>query len=314
MNKIVFVFLLVWMSVYYCVSAQKYVNPFFRTVPDTTLSYTIDSPIVIKSRGLSAQDFIDQMLNDTLFYKAFQQMKYYTFTAENEIFTYDKKNSIESRIFKRILHDNTGSAYKKRELIATDSGKVYKRNGKYRHYTVQMFNYIFENDYNSDFIDDEEDLPIASTQEGYKDKLKTLLFNPGRPIKGIPFISNKTAIFEPELSKYYDYTYFKGTYLGDVPIFTFVCKVKPEFTKRGNTMIKELTTIFDARNFTILGRYIDMRYKTPLFDFDVRMNIELNYVGEELLPVRITYDGNWNIPFKRKEAAAFTIKHMGYRK
>lgn len=313
MIKIVCGFVLGWMLINSSVNAQKYVNPFFRAVPDTTLSYTIDSPIVIKSRGLSAQDFIDQMLNDTLFYKAFQQMKYFTFTAENEIFTYDKKNVIESRIFKRILHDNTGSVYKKRELVSEDSGKVYKRNGKYRLYTVQMFNYIFENEQNSDFIED-DDVPIGKSEEGYKDKLKTLLFNPGRPIKGIPFISNKTAIFEPELSKFYDYTYFKGTYLGDIPIFTFVCKVKPEYAKRGNTMIKELTTIFDARNFTILGRYLDMRYKTALFDFDVRMNIELNYFGEDLLPVRITYDGNWNIPFKRKELASFSIKHSGYKK
>jgi hypothetical protein len=79
-------------------------------------------------------------------------------------------------------------------------------------------------------------------------------------------------------------------------------------------MIKELTTIFDKRNFQILGRYVDMKYDNLLFSFDVQMNIELGYFdnNEALLPTKISYQGNWDIPLKREERASFLILHKGY--
>ena len=82
-------------------------------------------------------------------------------------------------------------------------------------------------------------------------------------------------------------------------------------TKDG-LMIKELTTIFDKRNFEILGRYVDMKYSNMLFDFDVQMNIETSYFGEDKLPTKITYQGNWDYPFKKEERASFLIVHKDY--
>jgi hypothetical protein len=86
------------------------------------------------------------------------------------------------------------------------------------------------------------------------------------------------------------------------------------WTKDG-LMIKELTTIFDMRNFQILGRYVDMKYDNFAFDFDVQMNIELGYFDDNqtLLPTKVTYQGNWDIPFKRQERASFLILHKGYK-
>jgi hypothetical protein len=80
-------------------------------------------------------------------------------------------------------------------------------------------------------------------------------------------------------------------------------------------MIKELTTIFNAKDFTILGRYIDMRYSSAPFDFNVKMNIELAYITPELLvPIHISYDGDWDIPFKKKEICTFDIYHTKFQK
>ena len=81
-------------------------------------------------------------------------------------------------------------------------------------------------------------------------------------------------------------------------------------------MIKELTTIFDKRNMQILGRYIDMKYRNMLFNFDVQMNIELGYFdgGEVLLPTKISDQGNWDVPLKKEERASFLILHKGYRR
>ncbi|MGY0039922.1 hypothetical protein [Pedobacter sp. NJ-S-72] len=157
-----------------------------------------------------------------------------------------------------------------------------------------MFDYIFMNAYKSDLV---SDAPTSSpggkgdTNSGYKDKLKTLIFNPGKPVKGIPFIGSKTEIFTANMRQYYDYNFQSGTYLDSIPVYRFKVSVKDDLSKwtKDGLMIKELVTIFDKRDFAILGRYVDMKYSNMLFDFDVQMNIEMGYFGEDKLPTKITY-------------------------
>jgi hypothetical protein len=50
-----------------------------------------------------------------------------------------------------------------------------------------------------------------------------------------------------------------------------------------------------------------------LFDFDVQMNIEMSYFDEVKLPTKITYQGNWDYPFKKEERASFLIVHKDYK-
>ena len=285
--------------------------------PDTIKTITLDSVVNIRAKRLNIETFIDAIINDTSFYQAFRNMKKYTFIAENRVFTYDKKNQVDGRIYRKIRHNNDGP-YKMEYLVKEDNGKVYKKNGKYQLYTVEMFDYIFMNAYNTDFVPNSAPSTgkgKKSTNEGYKDKLKTLIFNPGRPIKGIPFIGSKTEIFTANMRQYYDYTFHSGTYLDSIPVYRFKVSVKPDLSKwtKDGIMIKELVTIFDKRNFEILGRYVDMKYSNMLFDFDVQMNIEMSYFDEVKLPTKITYQGNWDYPFKKEERASFLVLHKDYR-
>ena len=146
-----------------------------------------------------------------------------------------------------------------------------------------------------------------------KTKLKTLIFSPGRKVKGIPFISSKTEIFSPEMRQFYRYEFARGKYLDSIPVYRFKVIRKPSIADN-DVMIKELTTIFDMRTFQILGRYVDMKYSNFLFSFDVQMNIELNNFNGELLPTKITYQGNWDVPFHKTERASFLVVHKGYKK
>ena len=287
---------------------------------DALPSIRIDSPIVVKHAraGLFAQDFINEMLRDTSFYEAFHQMRYYDFEAENRVYMFDKENKIEGSVYRKIAHQNSGKdGYQTRVLLKSDSGKVYKKNGKYQLYTVEMFDYIFANNQNADFAGAP---PLSNkrgeSNESYKQKLKTLIFAPGKPIKGVPIISDKTAIFSADLKDYYKYEFYSGTYLDSIPVYRFKCTLKPELSSwtKSSLIIHELTTIFDKRNFQILGRYIDMKYSNILFDFDVQINIELAYVGDDLLPIKINYQGTWDIPFKKEERASFLVLHQHYKK
>ncbi len=282
--------------------------------PDTIQTIQLDSTVNITARRLSVQTFIDAVTTDTSFYRAFREMKKYGFIAENRIYTYDKKNKVNGRIFRKIRHNTT--APRLEYLVKQDTGRVYKKNGKYQLYTVEMFDYIFMNAYQSEFSDESFGGKAEGSNASYKDKLKTLIFSPGRPVKGLPFIGSKTEIFTPNMRQYYDYTFYSGTYLDSIPVYRFKVSIKPDlsgWTKDG-LMIKELTTIFDKRNFEILGRYVDMKYSNMLFDFNVQMNIEMSYFGEVKLPSKISYQGNWNVPLKKEERASVLVLQKDYHK
>lgn len=283
--------------------------------PDTIKTIQLDSTVNITAKRLSVETFIDAVVSDTSFYKAFQNMKKYGFLAENRIYTYDKKNKVDGSIYRKIKHNR--KAPKMEYLVKEDNGKIYKKNGSYQLYTLEMFDYIFMNAYKSEFSD--ESFGGKSGGSGsigsYKDKLKTLIFAPGRPVKGLPFIGSKTEIFTPNMRQYYDYSFYSATYLDSIPVYRFKVALKPDlssWTKDG-LMIKELTTIFDKRNFEILGRFVDMKYSNMLFDFDVQMNIEMSYFQEQKLPSKITYQGNWNVPLKKEERASVLIVHKNYQ-
>ncbi len=285
--------------------------------PDTLKTIVVDTAVAtVRARGgLYVQDFIDEILRDTSFYEAFRNMKKYAFTAENRVYTYDKKNKVEGKIYRKLKHSNTKAGHKIEYLAKADSGHVYKRNGKYELYTTEMFDYIFMNAYNSDFIKGGDSPNAGGKNESYKDKLKTLIFSPGRPISGIPFISKKTEIFSPNMKNLYRYEFARGTYLDSIPVYRFKVTQRLDLLdeQKDDIMIKELTTIFDRRNFQILGRYVDMKFKNFVMDFNVQMNIELNRFNGELLPTKISYQGNWDVPFHKEERASFLVLHKDYK-
>jgi hypothetical protein len=280
--------------------------------PDTILTVVIDSPVNIRSHRLNAQDFIDAVLADTGFYKAFRNMKRYGFTAENNIYTYDKKNKIDGEIHRVVKHTMVAGRPKTQYLLKQDKGNVFKKNGKYELYTVEMFDYIFNNAYNSEFST-ADPLAGAGKNGSYKDKLKTLIFSPGRKVTGIPFLSGKTEIFGRDMRQFYSYEFARGKYLDSIPVYRFKVIKKPSISD-GDVMIRELTTIFDTRTFKILGRYVDMKYSNMFFDFEVKMNIELIPYNGELLPAKVSYSGNWDVPFHKEERASFLILQKDYKK
>lgn len=279
--------------------------------PDTVMTVVIDSAVNIKSHKLTAQDFIDAVLADTGFYKAFRNMKRYSFVADNHIYTYDKKNKVDGEIYRRIKHTVVNGKPKNEYLIKQDKGNIYKKNGKYQLYTAEMFDYIFTNAYNSEFTASDGFFKGDGKNQSYKQKLKTLIFSPGRKVTGIPFLSSKTEIFGRNMRQFYQYEFTRGKYLDSIPVYRFKVIKKPSIAE-GDVMIRELTTIFDMRDFKILGRYVDMKYSNLLFDFDVKMNIELIPFNGELLPAKVSYQGNWDVPLHKEERASFLIQQSNY--
>jgi hypothetical protein len=291
---------------------SSYAQQIRRFNPDSIRTIVIDSAVNIRSHHLNAQDFIDAVLADTGFYQAFRNLKKYDFIAENRIYTYNKKNKVDGRIYRKIRHSAINGKHKMEFLVKQDTGKIYKSNGKYQLYTVEMFDFIFMNAYNSDFVEGPALPGSGGKNESYKDKLKTLIFSPGHKVSGLPFISSKTELFSKDMRGYYLYQFARGKYLDSIPVYRFRVVRKPSEADN-DVVVKEMTTIFDMRNFQILGRYIDLKYSNWIFSFDVQMNIELGKYNGDLMPVKITYQGNWDVPFHKTERASFLIVHKDFK-
>jgi hypothetical protein len=261
--------------------------------PDTIITVVIDSAVNIRSHRLNVQDFIDAVLSDTGFYQAFRNMKKYSFDAENYIYTYNKKNKIDGKIYRKLKHVNIGNKHTIQYIAKRDSGNLYKKDGKYQLYTAGTGSMI--------------NGKPADKDESYKDKMKTLIFAPGHRVDGIPFISGKTEIFSPDMRQFYDYQFARGKYLDSIPVYRFRV-VQKSSTQGNDVVIKELTTIFDMRTFQILGRYVNLQYH----NLDVQMNIELIDYHGDLVPAKVTYQGDWNIPLHKDERASFLVVQKDY--
>jgi hypothetical protein len=67
-----------------------------------------------------------------------------------------------------------------------------------------------------------------------------------------------------------------------------------------------LETYFEKKTFQVIARNYYLKYD-GLFDFDVRMKVELNKPTDQYLPLSIDYKGQWKIPAKRREKVHFQI-------
>ena len=63
---------------------------------------------------------------------------------------------------------------------------------------------------------------------------------------------------------------------------------------------------FNDKTFQIVARNYSLSYDAGVYDFDVRMEVELTQLGDMLVPSLIRYNGNWKAIFKKRERGVFT--------
>lgn len=263
---------------------------------------------VVVNRSLDVAAFIKKIKEDTTFYKAFKNLHIIGYKAINDIRLLDKKGNIESSLkstTRQIVKNNC------REMEVIDqktTGNFFDKNGNYNSYTASLYaSWFFTNgtvcgennivkgtDFNASGL---------HGMEKHKAQLKMLFFNPGKKITGLPFISGKTAIFDDGMAENYDMKidYEEGV---NGPAYLFSIDVKPG--RKDRVVIDHMTTWFDANTFEILARKYALSYDAGVYDFDVSMNIKMARIKHLLVPVLITYNGNWKAIFKKRERAIFT--------
>ena len=271
----------------------------------------LDSLVVTASRqGFDVPDFIRMVREDQTFYQAFRNLRFLSYSSENSIELYDKKDRPKASFQSTIRQQAEGLCRSMEVREEQTTGNFYKRKKKYRYYTAKLYDRLFfTHQPTCEKSRESREDPGAKGMDKHVRELKKLIFRPGSKAD-VPLIGNRTAIFDPAMSPYYDFRIQSRAYKGGIDCYVFTAEVKEEFQirKKGKTVIKFLETYFDKNTFQVIARNYRLAYRGTLFDFDVQMEIELRQLGGQYAPEYIRYDGFWNIPGRKPEIAQFDIR------
>ena len=87
---------------------------------------------------------------------------------------------------------------------------------------------------------------------------------------------------------------------------------KPEF-RDGRTVIKTMDTWFDHVTNNVIARQYRIAHASMILDFDIRIRVENTMIDGTLVPTLVDYDGDWDIPFKKRELVRFVLEYSGWR-
>jgi hypothetical protein len=282
---------------------------------DTTVSFEkkwIVMPAAILRNNLNPQKLIKYVMHDTSFYKAFKNLKILNFSAYNDVKMQKKDGTIKASLNSKTQQSIQNKCRKTTVIEEITTGDFYTTKHQYNYYTAEMYASIMfaiPEICNEDNIvgTGKVDTKGVKGLEKQKQRLKMLFFNPGKGIKGIPLMGDKTALFEDDMAKYYNYTIETVDFM-QTSCYQFTTKAKDSLTKseRGNLVIDEMTTWFRSDNWQIMGRNYKLSYNAGVYDFDVEMQVEIGAYKNYVVPTLIRYKGNWDIAFKKRERGIFT--------
>ncbi len=270
----------------------------------------LDSFVVTaKRQGFDPEEFIQYVLEDESFYRAFQNLRRVSYVADNKITLYNRKGKIKADYKSKTQQESDGRCRTMTTLEESFSGKFYKgKNKEYQYYTAKLFDKIF---YTNGTVCSEKKsqnshISQIKAPEGKIEKhvfeLKKLIFQPGMKAD-VPVIGNRTAIFSEKMHPYYRYSLISKAY-EEIDCYAFIASPKQEYPTE-DTVIKYMETYFEKSNFQVVARNYWLKYSGALFSFDVKMKIRLTKLGDTYLPTSVEYDGFWDVPLKTAERAKF---------
>lgn len=276
------------------------------------------SELVIRS-DINVAKFIEQVKNDTTFYKAFRTLHILGFTSINDIQLSDKKGNIKASLHSKTRQNEAGGCRTMDMLEEQTTGDFYTDNKSYNYYTAQLYAGLF---FTNGKICGEDNIvkgvelnpKSKSGIEKHKEQLKMLFFNPGKKIPGIPFIGDKINIFDPDVARYYDFSIDYGDNEGEsCYVFTIKAKENLSSEEKDNVVIDNMVTWFNIRTMEVMARNYDLSYDTPVYDFDVHMEVQMTKFGNYLVPKILRYKGSWDVAFKKRERGAFTATLFDFK-
>ncbi|CAN5463082.1 hypothetical protein BH11BAC3_BH11BAC3_31490 [soil metagenome] len=265
------------------------------------------SEVVIDNK-LNVPTFINHIKDDTSFYKAFVNLHVLGFTAINDIRMLDKNGNADATCFSKTKQVMENNCRRMETLEEQTTGDYYDKDHDYNYYTAKMYASLF---FTTGLVCGENNIVAGTTfstsgksgMEKHKEQLKMLFFNPGKRISGLPFMSNKTAIYDDDIADVYDMNIDMDEY-NNTSCYIFTQKVKPGMEDKA--VVDEMTTWFNDKTFEVVARNYSLSYGAGVYDFKVQMEVQMTHFGDLLVPSLIRYNGNWKAIFKKRERGVFT--------
>jgi len=304
------------MPAFFCLLSSA-VSP-AQVKPDSTITVgkkAITLSEVVVNNKLNVPVFINRIKNDTSFYKAFRNLHILGFTAINDIRMNDADGKMKAGLHSTTRQLRNNNCRSMEVLDETITGDMYDENRQFNYYTAQLYASLF---FTNGSICGEDNIVTGrefstkgkSGMEKNKEQLRMLFFNPGKRISGLPFISNKTAIYDDEMADKYDMSIDIDMYKGQ-SCYIFTQKVTPEH--KDDVVVDEMITWFNDQTYEVVARNYSLSYSAAVYDFKVQMEVVMTKYGEYLVPSLIRYIGNWKAIFKNRERGVFTATLFDFK-
>lgn len=282
---------------------------------DDGLSYTLSEVIV--RNNFDYKEVLKKIKEDTSFYKAFKTLRTIGYTSYNHIEMKDKNGVMQASLDSKTRQNHVGACRTMDVLEERVTGNLRKADGTYNYTTPSLYASLF---FTNGKVCNETNIVSGKVREikgsgieKAKEQLKTLFFNPGKKIKGVPFIGDKLDLYDEHAHKLYDYRLDYVTYNGQqVYIFEITPKEDLGYFAKNEIVVDKMTTWFNPRTLEVLGRNYSLSYKAGVYDFDVAMEVEMTYFNGKLVPKTLRYKGNWDVAFKKREIGVFTATLLDY--
>lgn len=269
------------------------------------------SEVVVRS-GMDVNGFIERVRRDTTFYKAFRNLRVLSYSSLNDIRMAGRRGRQGAGYRSRTRQTAWLGCRVTRVIESSQTGDFFERDGSHRYYTARLYDALF---HSFDTLCGQHNLVRdhaprtrgTSGMDRHKEQLKTLFFNPGADIPGIPLMGDKTRIFDADHRPLYDFDIDIQDRKG-VRCYVFRISARKDLgmLDRDRIVIDEMETWFDYRSFEVMERTYAMRYDAGVYRFDVRMHVELGHAGRYLVPTLVRYDGSWKVALKPSEQGVFT--------
>ncbi len=284
---------------------------------DTLLQHIALDEVVISAQaeGFDVEAFVKRVRTDTTFHKAFLHTRYHPHVVRSEarVRRQDEREMATLHRRAHLLRDGKNAA-----LVidsVAEAGRLRDRKGRFRYLTIEMYDDVFfpKGSFPADntVAGRELDVQRGSRIEKYKGELKKFMFDPGTEIASVPMIGRKLALFSPEMAPLYDFRIWADE-RGGRPCWVFSAAAKPEH-REGRTVIKTMDTWFDQETNDVLARSYRIAHSALFLDFDITISVRNIRIGEALVPVRVQYDGDWDIPFEQRELVRFWLEYTDWR-
>ncbi len=277
------------------------------------------SEVVVRN-NLDYRFLLEQIKEDTTFYKAFRNLRILGYSSYNDIKMLDKQGGVKASLYSKTRQNRADNCRTMDVLEETITGDFYDSKKNFNYTTPELYASLF---FTKGTICGENNIVKGKNKtvtnqtgiEKHKEQLKMLFFNPGKKIKGIPFIGDKLDLYDDNAHKLYDYKLDIQEYKGAlVYLFSITHKEDLETFKNDQIVVDQMVTWLDMKTLEVLARNYSLSYKAGVYDFDVSMEVEMTRVADLIVPKTLRYRGNWDVVFKKRERAIFTATLFDFKR